>query len=300
MKINNLIVGVDFSEVDKTLCGHIDFLAQHLPVNHVNNLFVFTAKSTFNALQQSSDNKGGDLMLKAFGQEMHQRFDNCYPHVEKVKNHALAGSFVEMFLHQYHKTDTDFIALGKKNGTDGIMGKYITRHIQANTFIIPENSGKSISNIVIALDLTDFSRKVLHSALDFCSMIDPKPIITCLHIAHLPYYSELSNAIVDCYKQFGSSDFKSVDDVFLDQQKKEFRDFISANSKGYDFPLIADVVEETRAKPYYAMREYLDKENPSLLIMGTRSHTALDVFLLGSFVEKIISINNTVPMLIVK
>ena len=161
-------------------------------------------------------------------------------------------------------------------------------------------SKKAISNIVIALDQTEFSKKILHNALNFCSLISPKPIITCLHVAHFPYYSELGNAIIEDYKQFESFDIKTVNEVFFDHQKDRFKDFIYDNSEKENFSLNVKVIEETRTKPYHAIKEYIEKEKPDLLIMRTRSHTALDVFLLGSFVEKIISINDSIPMLIVK
>ena len=300
MKPDNLIVAMDFTDMDKRLCSYVDFLAQHLHIKHVNNLFVFTAKRMFNAMQRNTGNRGGDLMLKAFGRNMHKRFDSCYPHVEKVKNHALAGLFVEMFYYQYDKTDTDFVVLGKKKGSEGIMSKYITRHVPTNTFIIPEESKNAISNVTIALDHSDFSKRILHNALDFCSLITPKPDITCIHVSHLPYYPELGDAVVESYKQFGALDVNSVNDDFFEEQKKRFEDFIIINSGNYNFKINIKTIFETRPKPFYAVKEYISDENPDLIIMGTRSHSAFDVFLLGSFVEKVISINDKVPMLIVK
>ena len=300
MKPNNLIVGMDFSDLDHKLCKFVDFLSRHLPINHVNNLFVFTARDMFYDLQESTE-KGGDMLLKAFGEKMHQRFDKCFPNIKNVKNHALAGFFVEMFYYQFNKTDTDLIVIGKGKGSHGIMAKYIIRHIPASTLIIPEESKQKLSNIVIALDQTDMSIGILHKAMDFCSLIDPKPAVTCLHIGHLPYYSELGEVAVEDYREFGNTDFKKISEVFFEKQKESFENFIEKNLKGYDNikPNI-EFIGEKRVKPYHALKDYIDSGKADLLIMGTKSHSGFDNFLLGSFAEKMISKNDKIPILVVK
>ncbi len=300
MKPNNLIVGMDFSELDHKLCSYVNFLAEELPIDHVNNLFVFTARELFHQLQEVSA-KSGDLLLKAFGEKMHERFDSCFPNIKHVKNHALAGLFIEMFYHQFNKSDTDLIVVGKKRDSHGIMAKYIIRHIPAYTLIVPEGSEHKLSNIVIALEQSELSKRILHRALDFCSLLKTKPTVTCLHVGHLPYYSDLGDEIFEDYKKFGAKDIKKIYEVFFEKQKQSFENFVRINSEGFeDINIKTEFIAEKRVKPYMGLKDYVNSGKTDFLIMGTRSHTVFDTLFLGSFVEKMISVNDKVPMLIVK
>ncbi len=300
MKPNNLIVGMDFTELDHKLCKYVNFLATQLPIDHVNNLFVFTARDVFFDLEKTGD-RGGDMLLKSIGEKMHKRFDNCFPNIQHVKNHALAGFFIEMFFFQYNKTNTDLIVMGKKEGSTGIMAKYIIRHIPAYTLIIPEKAKHKLSNIVITLDQTEHSGNMLAKALDFCSQLKDKPVVTCLHIGHLPYYSELGETISETYRHSDMADINSIYNTFFEKRKASFEKFVEEHSKGYeDIKPDIKFIAEKRTYPYLALKDYIDDEKADLLIMGTKSHTGLDSFLLGSFAEKMISINDKVPMLIVK
>ena len=297
MKPDNLIVGVDFSELDNKLCNYVNFLADYLPVEHVNNLFIFTARESYRRLKSQSKEKANEF-LKTLGERMHEKFDNCYPNFKRVKNHALAGLFVETFYHQFNKTDTDFIVIGKKKDSHGINAKNIIRHIPAHTLVVPESAEQNLTNIVISIDISEYSKRILKHALEFCSLLKTKPEITVLHIGHLPYYSELDKGVAEIYKKAGAN---NAEKAFFEEQKKDFENFVSENSAGFEsLNFKTEFIPEKRVKSYKALMDYINAGKADLLIMGTKSHSAFDVILMGSFAEKMITVNDKIPTLIVK
>ena len=113
MKTNNPIVGVNFTRIDKPLCEYVDFLSTKIPITTVNDLFVFTARSSFNALQKDTKNEDGKILLKTIEEQMEKKITPYYKNVKNVKSKAVAGLFVESLYKLYNKTDTEFIFIGK-------------------------------------------------------------------------------------------------------------------------------------------------------------------------------------------
>ncbi len=299
MKTDNAIVGVNFTKLDTTVIKYVDFLSTKIPIRTVNNLFVFTARNSFDALQQDGGKKDGDELLASIKQKMNETITPQYKKIKHIKNHAEAGLFVQKFYHQFNRKETDLIVMGKENGSHGSMNKVIIRHIPSQTLIVPEQSKRKLSNIVIALDQTELSEKILHKALEFCGLVSGAPTITCLHIGHMPSHAQLAEMFGETH-QLSMSEFKKIYDDYTKDLKESFENFIKDSTKNYhSTKLNVDFVGDTR-KPYHSLLSYLKTNDTDLLILGTKSHSMLDAVLLGSFAEKVISKNNTVPMLVVK
>ncbi len=299
MKTDNAIVGINFTKQDAPLINYVDFLSTKIPLKAVNNLFVFTARGVFNALNKNKDNKEGEELLSSIKQKMDNVITPQYKKINKIKNNAEAGLFIQKFYHRFNNHDTDLIVMGKEMGSHGSLNKIIIRHIPSQTLIIPEKSKHSLSKIVIALDQTEYSKKILNKAMEFCSLVSGAPTITILHIGHVPGHAELSEIFGETH-QLSPYEFKKVYEAFLSDLKESFENFIHENLKNNNGKNInIDFIGENR-KPYHALLNYLKREKADFLIMGSKSHSLFDAVLLGSFAEKIIAKNDSVPMLIVK
>ncbi len=299
MKTDNAIVGVNFSKLDAPLIKYVDFLSTKIPIRTVNNLFVFTARNSFDALQKDAGKKEAEEMLKSIKNKMSETITPQYKNIKYVKNYAEAGLFVQKYYHQVNRKETDLVFMGKENESHGSMNKVVVRHIPAQTFIVPELSKHKLSNIIIALDQTDFSKHILHKALEFCSLVSGSPSITCLHVGHMPSHAQLVEMFSESH-QLNVNEFKKIYDSYTHDLKESFENFIKENTKDYHgTKLNIQFVGETR-KAYRGLLSYIKANNADLLIMGSKSHSMIDVMLLGSFAEKIIAKNNEIPMLVVK
>ncbi|RLD91270.1 MAG: hypothetical protein DRJ09_01530 [Bacteroidetes bacterium] len=299
MKTDHAIVGVNFSKLDTPLIKYVDFLSTKIPIKTVNNLFIFTARNSFDALQKDAGKEEAERMLKSIKTKMDETITPQYKNIKHVKNYAEAGLFVQKYFHQINRKETDFVIMGKENGSHGSMNKVVVRHVPAQTLIVPELSKHKLSNIVITLDQTDFSKHILQRALDFCNLVSGKPTITCLHVGHMPSHAYLTEMFSESH-QLSTREFKKIYENYSSDLKESFENFINESIINYHgTKLNIKFVGETR-KPYRGLLNYIKTNETDLLIMGTKSHSLLDVMLLGSFAEKIIAKNNEVPMLVVK
>ncbi len=299
MRTDNAIVGVNFTKLDTPVIKYTDFLSTKVPINTVNNLFVFAARDAYRALKDDKGETEAKKMIKAIIKNMDETFTPQYEHVKNVKNHAEAGIFIQRLYHFFNITDTDLIIMGKKKGSHGTINKSVIRHIPANTLIIPEKSERKLDKIVISLDLADKSENNLKKALDFCALVSGSPEITVLHIGKVLKISEIA-AILGESNELGVNEFKKFFKDYNNDVKNNFKNFIKNFRKKYQVPdFKVKVIGET-GKPYHGLMNYIKQGKTDLVIMGTKSHSLFDAILLGSFAEKIIDKNDIVPMLVIR
>jgi len=300
MKTDNAIVGVNFTKLDTAVINYVDFLSTKVPIKTVNNLFIFTARESFEALKKNKGKEEAEKMLKSIKLKMDETITPKYRNIKHIKNHAAAGLFVQEFYHMFNRIDTDLIVMGKENGSHGTMNKFIIRTVPSQTLIVPEGSSElKLNNIVIAIDQTDFSKKILKKALDFCSLVSGSPKVTCLHVGHMPSHAELAQVFSETH-QLDVSEFRNIYNNYLKDIEESFRNFIKENTGFYNRNNLDIKVVGEHGKPYKGLMKYLNNNDVDLLIIGTKSHSLLDSVLLGSFAEKIIIKNHKVPTLIVR
>ena len=301
MKTDNPIVGVNLTQADKPLCAYVDFLSTRLPITSVNNFFVFTARGSFMALQKDTKYKDGKLLLELLEGEMTKKVTPYYKNIKTVNNQAVAGLFIESFYHKFNNTKTDLIFLGKDDRSYGTNAKFLVRHIPASTFIVPAKSKHKLDHILISIDHKEHSKKVLHEALDFCSQIQPSPKVTILHVLARPYIGEPENGIMEDYEYFSYEGMNMLLEALLKTEKKEFNEFVKQEIKNFpDLQIKVKVKLITESKAYYGVKDYMKHHSVDLVIMGTKSHSGFDSHLTGSLVEKMITVNRKVPMLVIR
>ncbi|HDO26741.1 MAG TPA: universal stress protein [Bacteroidetes bacterium] len=300
MKTDNSIVGISFSETDKFLCQYVDFLATKIPINTVNNLYLFTARNLFMDLQRATNDKAGKLLLKSFEGKMEKDIKNLYPHIKNVNYYAKPGSFVSTFQRFLQNIKTDLVFIGKGKDSQGAMAKLTVSHIPAHVMIVPEGAQHKLNRILVVMDESGFSKTVLHSTLEISSKINPRPEITCLYISHLSYFIKLENAINEGYQMLKNEELDWNSQKIFEKEKADFEKFVSDYSSDFDMKVTAKAVFEARPKPYLALMDYLNENETDLLVMSDRNHSGLNTHILGRFTEKIITVNKKVPMLVVK
>ncbi len=301
MKTDNPIVGINFSRIDKTVCEYVDFLSTKIPISTVNNLFVFTARGSFNALQKDTNYKEGELFLKTLKNEMSNKLSGFYKNNIKIKNHAVAGLFVESIYHEFNKTNTDMIFVGKETKAHGMNSKFLIRTIPASTFIVPQKAKHKLGHVLIVLDNTGHSKHLLQKALDFCQKVNPVPKITCLHVVHWAHLAVLDNSIINDYQFYSGTDMNMLIQSQLKREEEDFKVFVKENAKDFEnLDIKVKIIEEKGKNAYAAAKDYLDHHRLDLAILGTKSHSGFDAHLMGSFAEGLITVNDKTPLLVIR
>ncbi|NOX85154.1 MAG: universal stress protein [Chlorobi bacterium] len=300
MKLEHLIVGINFSKADEFLCKYVDFLATKIPINTINNLFVFTIRNLFMNLQNDEHDKTVKLFLKSFEKNMEENLKGFYPHVKNVNYFAVADLYSPAVLHFLVNKKSELIFIGKTKDSSGEMAKLTIRHIPAQVMVVPEQAKHKLDKILVALDESKFSETVLRRALELASKITPRPEVTCMFISHINYFMELEKAISEGYHSVKDKILTAKSKEIFEEEKKAFEKFVSEYSRDFDLKINTKVVFEPRPKPHLALMDYLNENETDLVVLGDRNHSGLNIRMLSGFTERIITENNKTPMLVVK
>ena len=300
MKTENPVVGINFSKADEFLCRYVDFLATKIPVETVNNLFVFTKRNLFMGLKNEEHDKAVRLFLKTFESKMEGRLKDFYRHVPNVTYTTLDGAYANSFRSFIKKNHSNLIFIGKEENSSGEIAKMTIRNVPAQVWVVPEKAEHKIDRILVSLDESKFSETILHKALDLASRITPQPEVTCLYVSHLSYFMELEKAISEGYYSVEDRDLIKKSKLVFDVEKEAFEKFVAEHSREFNLKVNARVIFETRPKSYLALLDYLKENETDLVIMGDRNHSGSSLHLLGRFTKGVISKNNKVPVLVVR
>jgi len=207
----------------------------------------------------------------------------------KIAVHILKGSAANVVLDFQKKTPMDIFIGGKKKDKDksGRFVKDLIRGLTIPVMMIPEDMAQNwtLKSILVPYDYSTYSDKAMitASALQKLKSVES---IECFHLIDSPAFS--SGSIV--------SSEKIVRYIEEDRQM-EFAAKIE-ELKITNPPLFKiQLFDKFPGKEIYKRAEL---GGFSLIVMGAKGHSILERFFLGSVTEKLISLNDTLPLLNVR
>lgn len=282
-----IIAGTTGTEKDQKLASYLDFFASKITIDKITHLHV-VQRLYDNDNYYSSYNDAFDRMTKVIKEEKIEPLLNSYKNVNNLDVEAISGRVISEFQNIIKKEKPNIVVLGKKDKSSSRLAKNIIRKTDSNVMVIPEHSAKTFTNILVPVDLSEHSGKLLANAIALQEQSSEIVFITCLHaydIPDIPYYNVLRTET-----QMKRDTRETV--------KKAFDDFISKHQtkKSNITPVL---IEETNSWPSNYILNYINTNDVDFVIMGTTRHNKLET-LLGSTAERVITKNDKCPILIIK
>jgi len=284
-----IIAGISGTSGDHKLLEYLHFLALKIPIAQVTHLHVIKMLYNFGEINKIVK---GDLkfMANRFKEEKMMPLLNAYNKVTSQSAKVLFGKVVPAFEATLASEQATIIALGKKDKGSCTLAKNIVRKLDCNTLIVPAKSNFKFNNILVPVDLSKHSSKLLEFALALQKNSTETISITCLHayeLIDLPAYTMLHT------KERVKRDTRAT-------VQEAFDKFIQKHNTA-ESNIKTVLIEETNNWPSQYILNYLNDKNNDvdIVLMGTQGHTRIAA-LLGSTVEKVITKNNRCPMLIIK
>lgn len=287
-KFKKVIAGMANRENDNSIAAYLNFLTSKIPILEVLNFHFFTTKYLYDHLNKSDANLGDEL-LKRIEIRMGQNLEAIYTAIPIVNNHVRLGDAFRTMKSEINDTGADLIALGKLKNTHGTMAKNIMRFVECNILVIPEGASHSLTNILVPVDLSEHSEKILKAAIDLQKSMGNEIKITCLHASN-------SFDLTHYYLDLIGTEYEDEDAT---ETELEFDEFVKKNINGNIAKIEKVLIKKVINSPSQTILDYIDANEVDLVIMGTKSHTSIDAFL-GSTAEKVISKNDKVPILVLK
>lgn len=284
---NKILVCVDLSAADPSIIKNTCRLAKVIGTKEVTFLNVI---KDFN-IPDSLIKEFPDLLDKAVAERKAQLqeviasgFD-----FEGVKTKILIkqGNATKEILTTSLDEKADLIVLGRKMGSNSVLSTRISRRAACNLLLIPEEGELNFNRIHVPVDFSNYSELALHTALALTH--DTEADITLQNVYNVP----------SSYRYSGKT-YEEFAEIMEDNSSKDLGALIKK---------VASVTKQ-KLKPVNTLNNghnvskliftEANKNKPNLIVMGAKGRTAASALFIGSKAERMIQVNFTIPLLVVR
>lgn len=285
-KFKKILVGLDLSPLDEVLIKKTAQLARFFEAEQV--YFVHVAKDL--ALPEEVSRNYPDLLAPV--DEVIEKSINDqvmaagFPSEVAFQVDAKEGGTLDKILRWSKVKDVDLIIMGRKHDLEGsgTLAKRVALRSSCSVLFLPEDmKAESFEKLFVPIDFSSYS--VL--ALDYAKEINQDPSnIKCFHLYEVP----------QGYSKTGKS-FEEFAGIMHENAQKNYQQFIQTN-KLPEFPYELGLKGKGNRAEF--LLDAAKKDTADLIVIGSRGRTDSAALLIGSVAEKLIDINNEIPMLVLK
>ncbi|MEX2511832.1 MAG: universal stress protein [Cyclobacteriaceae bacterium] len=284
---NKIMVGLDLSHMDDTLISNLKYMASIFEIRKV--YFIHVSKDLI--LPEEISHSYPDLLAP-----VDETIKNEITHeIETVGLHEAfsyeiivkEGNPQETILRWCKIKDIDLLVMGRKKMIkgSGSLVKNLTQKYANPVFLWPEGTHLTgLKKILLPIDFSSYSIMTIHLAKEISNKTGAE--ISCCHLYEVPVG----------YSKTGKS-FEEFSAIMLENARNNYEKFKKENQlPHFNCTFILkqkkDEVENILA---FSIDHKID-----LLIIGSRGRTQSAAILLGSVAEKLVDVNNEIPMLVLK
>lgn len=285
--IKKIISGLDFSDTDKAVLSYLKGVNTYFRPESIT--FVNIHKeielptdivSQFPDLKNSINDKFIKEMV-----EVSESFDIVGVEQSYL---ALEGDTDKELMKAAKNIDADILLVGKKETHDnvGISHNKLVRSSYCDVLIVPERGPRSITNVLVASDFSEYSKMALNKAIELAEQSKAK--VTCQYVYQVPRgYSKTGKS----YEEFA--------EIMLGHAKKDYEQFIaSIDTKGVTIEPLFSLGEDNDFHKEIAKAS--NSNGVDLVVLGAKGRTNLAAIFIGSVTEKVLESNIKVPLYVVK
>lgn len=289
--IKQAVVGFEFGQTDETVLNFTQYLSTQLPMANLHFIHVIPAPQLLDAFYASI---AGHFDIKAnvldrLGKKVSPKFRQEGVH---CTYETTDGNPLKKVLQTAEEKEADLVIIGQKGDRDshGILAKSLARSARSKALVVPENAAVNLSKILVPIDFSPYSIQAFQTALALKKRWKSQVEIICLHVFEWPNLS--------LYNLGRSA--KSLRKLITENREKAFEDFIHAYAPEEDQSIPRILIEKTTPGLARYILNFAKQEGVDFIIMGAKGHSTVERLLMGSVTEKLLSINNSIPTMIVR
>lgn len=289
--IKKVIIGLDLRELDQTMVEFADFLANASAVeeiyfvNVIKNLYV--PKEVLKEFPDMVENA-----IKERKTEMEKKVAEFSTGDQNAKFHfnVLNGKIADSILKFTKEKDIDLIVMGRreKANESGALSQRLARRAACSLLIIPEGTSPKMDRILVPSDFSDYSKLALEEAINIAHSNQNSTEITIQNVFTVP----------TGYHYTGKS-FEEFTEVMRKNAVKNYKKFISQFDTK-DIKIKAVYSQDTNEDVTTDMIDKAHEINANAIIIGAKGRTSTTAFFLGSIAERLIQLDNDIPLMIVR
>jgi len=291
MKVNRIMVGLDFTTMDKVLIEYTAFIVYYLKpeviyfVNIQDTLEIpDDIKASFPDLEGPLDEQLEDDMKLA----VERYFPNLLDY--KVHFEVVEGNPQKEILHLTRVKEIDLLILGRKllSHEGGIIPQQLARKVPCSVLFVPEQTGFALRNLLVPIDFSASAQLALDVAQHVAS-VDKEVQLYAQHVYKVPYG----------YYKTGKTEGEFAK-IMEQHARKKGEEFLAQSNLDPSTVHLHYMLEKKRRSPAHMIEEFVDKYDIDMLLVGAKGKNFATTILLGSVTEKLLSLLDRIPIYIVK
>ncbi len=282
-KLNQIVVGIDFSVASKSaLYEAVRMAAWRNAVLHV--LHVATADEV-EALQKY-DIVPIDQLCEDLKKNLRLLTDECADDESAViEYHVEIGHPFTELVGLCERTSADLLVLGAtgaggRRNRAGMIATKCVRKAPASVMLVRSSHLRPFSTVVACVDFSDSSREAMEEAA-----VIAREEAAALHVIHAyyPVWLQPTDMLYDMSPVL-DPEFQKAEREGMERCMKDFVTPLREAEPEIDIK--TEVLE--RQSVSYAIADYLGECKADLAVVGSRGHSALRMFFLGTTAERIV------------
>lgn len=188
------------------------------------------------------------------------------------------------------KFNIDLIIVGHKNQLkgSGVLVHRLARRATCSLFIVPEKADPHPQNILVPIDFSKYAQNALEQAITLGTRVENEVGIICQNVYNVP----------SGYHYTGKS-FEEFQYIMKSHAQKNFEKFIAPlDLKGQKVTAVYSLDKDD--DPVADIYKKALNTKADLIVIGAKGRTASTALFIGSIAERMIQMNDTIPMLVIR
>lgn len=289
--IKRLAVGLDLTEMDKTVIKFAEFVATRNKSSEVYFIHIVRPddfpeelKSQFPGI----DDKIISEREKAIKENIEKYWDKSVStkHIILVKQGKIARNLLKIL----DANDMDLVIIGKSVSSKerGMLAQKIARLANCQLLIVPEGCTPRFQKIHVPINHSDNDKIALEKAIDIIRISETRGEIICQNIYNVP----------SGYHYTGKS-YEEFAEVMREHTEKKFEKLLAQlDSKDVTITPVFSLDRED--DPIEVVYKLALEEKPDTILLGAKGLSTATALFLSSIAEKLIQIDTQFPIRIVR
>jgi len=282
------MIGLDLTEMDDILIEKTIVFLKFLGIEKC--YFVHVAKDL--AIPQEILDNHPELLAPS-DESIEERIADKLKHFDfpstiEIEIFAEEGEHqLEIFLRWALIKDVDLIIMGRKETLEGngSLAKGIAKKAPCSILMLQEKRPAGLpKKIMVPTDFSDHTEMIYEFSERICKDLHAE--LVPVHIYQVPHG----------YSKTGKT-FEEFSEIMKENANKDFKKFLHKNNHQ---DLDCHFVLNESGDEGKLLLEEANKMDADMILLGSRGRTKSAAILLGSVAEKLVMVNNVLPMLIFK
>lgn len=290
-QIKKIIVCLDQTEMDKTLVKFAAFIAK---TNQSKKIY-FTNVIRNLAIPKDILAEFPNLITNMVEERKNQMKqvvkENFNPDLKVSHTFVVKeGQLSKKVLKLANEKSVDMILVGRKTSIpgSGVVSQRLARRASCSLLIVPENSKPKIKKILVPSDFSDYSKDAMEAAIEITEKSEGKSEIICQNVYAVPSGYHFTGKSYEEFSQIMLENAEVAYKKFIRKIDTKAIKITPLYTKDEDDDPVVDIIQKAQ------------EIKADIIIIGAKGRTAATALFIGSMAERLIQMNDKVPLLVTR